>query len=72
MTLEAIIRRVHRISAILFLLAVFPAGYFSVTGNPASPSPVVYIPLIFLLGLSLTGIYQLVKPWIRQLRAPGG
>jgi hypothetical protein len=39
MTVEAFVRKVHRISAILFLLAVFPAGYFSVTGNPASPSP---------------------------------
>jgi hypothetical protein len=69
MTVEAFIRRVHRIFAILFLLSIPPAGYASFTGDPASPSPVVYVPLFPLLILTLTGTYQLVMPWIRQIRA---
>jgi hypothetical protein len=30
---------------------------------------VVYLPLFPLLGLTLTGTYLLVRPWVRRLRA---
>jgi|GEM_PF-3302549 len=66
---DAILRKIHRISAIVFLLSIPPAGYFSFTGDPLSPSPVVYVPLFPLLALTLTGTYQLVAPWIRAFRA---
>jgi hypothetical protein len=69
MTFEAFIRRVHRIFAILFLLSIPPAAYASFQGDPASPSPVVYVPLFPLLVLTLTGTYQLAMPWIRHFRA---
>lgn len=68
MTVERFLRRFHRIMAILFLLSIPPAGYFSFTGDPTSPSPVVYIPLFPLLGLTLTGTYMLVRPWVMRLR----
>jgi hypothetical protein len=32
-------RRVHRILAVLFLLTIPPAAYFSFTGDPDSPHP---------------------------------
>lgn len=62
--MAGILRRVHRIIAILFLISIPPAAYASFTGNPTAPSPVVYIPLFPLLGLVLTGTYLLVRPWI--------
>jgi hypothetical protein len=66
---DRIVTKVHRISAGLFLVSILPAGFASFTGDPAHPSPVVYVPLIFLFGLTLTGTYQLVVPWIRRRRA---
>ena len=47
--------RVHRIFAVLFLLAIPPAAYFSFTGNPASPHPLVYAPLFPLALMTITG-----------------
>jgi hypothetical protein len=69
MAAEAFLRRAHRVIAVLFLVSIPPAAYFSFTGDPASPSPVVYLPLFPLLGLTLTGTYLLVRPWVRRLRA---
>ena len=66
---ERIINKTHRWSAGLFLLAIIPAGYASFTGNPESPSPLVYLPLPFLFALILTGTYQLVLPWVRRRKA---
>jgi hypothetical protein len=66
---HGIIVKVHRWCAGLFLLSVVPAAYASFTGDPDSPSPLVYLPLPFLLVLTLTGTYQLVIPWIRKRRA---
>jgi hypothetical protein len=66
---EHAINRIHRWSAGLFLLSTIPAGYASLTGDPASPSPLVYLPLPFLFALMVTGTYQLVLPWIRRRRA---
>jgi hypothetical protein len=69
MTLGSIVRKAHRIFALLFLLTIPPAAYFSLTGDPNTPSPFVYLPLFPLLFLTLGGIYLLVSPWIRTLRA---
>ena len=66
---EGVIRKIHRIAAGLFLLSIPPAAYFSFTGDPAAPSPVVYIPLFPLFALTITGTYQLVLPWVRKNRA---
>ena len=63
---DRIITKGHRVSAGLFLLAMIPAGYASFKGDMASP--LVYLPLPFLFALILTGIYQLVAPWIRRAR----
>jgi hypothetical protein len=65
-TADAALRKIHRVSAILFLISTIPAGFASFQGG--EPSPVVYIPLVFLLGLALTGCYQLVAPWLRRRR----
>lgn len=72
MTADSLLRKAHRVMAGLFLLSIPPAAYFSFTGDPASPHPVVYLPLFPLLGLTLTGIYQLVAPWVRKRRAALG
>lgn len=63
---DTFVRRIHRISATLFLLSIPPAAYASFTGGT---SPWVYVPLAPLLFLALTGSYQLVMPWVRRRRA---
>ena len=68
MSVESVIRRTHRIVAGLFLLTIVPAAYFSFTGDPNSPHPLVYAPLLPLLLLTVTGSYQLVLPWSRRRR----
>jgi len=66
MSAESVIRKTRRIVAGVFLLAIVPAAYLSFTGDPNSPHPLVYAPLLPLLLLTLTGTYQLVKPWTRR------
>lgn len=68
MTADGFLRRAHRVIAALFLITIPPAGYFSFTATGDDVSPVVYFPLIPLLGLVLTGSYLLVRPWIERLR----
>jgi hypothetical protein len=65
---DVLLRRIHRLIAALFLLTIPPAAYFSFTGDPSAPSPVVYLPLIPLFGLTITGSYLLVKPWVNGSR----
>ena len=67
--MSPLVRKIHRVMAILFVIAIPPAAYGSFTGDPANPSFVVYLPLFPLLFLTLTGIYQLVRPWLRRARA---
>jgi hypothetical protein len=62
-------RRVHRILAVLFLLTIPPAAYFSFTGDRDSPHPVVYLPLFPLALMVITGTWMLVRPWITYWRA---
>lgn len=69
MSAESVIRKTHRVVAGLFLITVVPAAYLSFTGNPDSPHPLVYAPLLPLLLLTVTGTYQLVLPWTRRRRA---
>lgn len=68
MTADAFLRRVHRVIAFLFLVSIPPAAYFSFTAIGDEVSPVVYFPLVPLLGLTLTGSYLLVRPWVQRLR----
>jgi hypothetical protein len=70
MSAESAIRKTHRVVAGLFLITIVPAAYFSFTGDPNSPHPLVYAPLLPLLLLTMTGTYQLVLPWTRRRRAP--
>jgi heme A synthase len=70
MSVESVVRRTHRVVAGIFLLTIVPAAYFSFTGDPNSPHPLVYAPLLPLLLLIVTGTYQLVLPWTRR-RRPG-
>ncbi len=72
MSAESVIRKTHRIVAGLFLITFVPAAYFSVTSDPNSPHPLVYAPLLPLLLLTLTGTYQLVRPWTRRRPARAG
>lgn len=65
--LHSIVTRVHRVAALLFLLAVVPAAIASARGG--GPAFLVYLPLVFLAALALTGVYQLVAPWVRRVRA---
>jgi hypothetical protein len=69
MAADVFIRRFHRVNAVLFLVSIPPAAFFSFAAAGGDPSPVVYIPLLPLLGLTLTGTYQLVMPWVRWRRA---
>lgn len=70
MKAHAIIVKLHRIAAALFLLAIPFAAYFSMTGDDTSdPHPLVYAPLLPMLFLTLTGTYQLVRPWVLKARA---
>ena len=69
-TADAFLRRTHRVIAALFLVTIPPAGYFSFTATGDEVSPVVYFPLIPLLGLVLTGSYLLVRPWVQRFRSP--
>ncbi len=69
MSAESVIRKTHRVVAGLFLITFVPAAYLSATGDPNSPHPLVYGPLLPLLLLTVTGTYQLVKPWTRRRRA---
>jgi hypothetical protein len=66
MSADSAIRRTHRVVAGLFLITMVPAAYFSFTGDPAAPHPLVYAPLFPLLLLTVTGTYQLVVPWTRR------
>jgi hypothetical protein len=68
MPAEVFLRRTHRVIAVLFLVTIPPAAYFSFTATGDEVSPVVYFPLVPLLGLALTGSYLLVKPWVERLR----
>ena len=62
-------RRVHRIVGGLFLLSIPPAAYFSFTGDPLAPHPVVYVPLFPLALMAITGAWMLVRPWIESWRS---
>jgi hypothetical protein len=64
---ERVINKVHRVCAGGLLLTMVPAGYVSFKGDQASPF--VYLPLLFLFPLIITGTYQLVLPWVRKARA---
>jgi hypothetical protein len=68
-TADALLRRIHRVIAFLFLVTIPPAAYVSFTASGDDVSPVVYFPLVPLLGLTLTGSYLLVRPWVQRLRA---
>jgi hypothetical protein len=69
MSVESVVRRTHRVVAGMFLLTIVPAAYFSFTGDPDAPHPLVYAPLLPLFLLIVTGSYQLVLPWTRRRRA---
>lgn len=67
MATETFLRKAHRIIAVLFLLSIPPAFIASFTSSTVSP--VVYLPLFPLLGLTLTGTYFLIKPWLPRRKA---
>ena len=61
-------RRIHRVFAVLFLLPIPPAAYFSFTGDPDAPSPFVYLPLVPLGLMTVTGTVMLIRPWVQKRR----
>lgn len=62
-------RKLHRILAVLFLLTMPTAAYFSFTGDdPANPHPLVYAPLFPLVLMIVTGTWMLVRPWLANAR----
>lgn len=64
---DRVITKVHRVCAGFLLLTMLPAGYASFQGG--KPVILVYLPLLFLFPLILTGTWQLVAPWVRKARA---
>jgi hypothetical protein len=62
-----VITKIHRVCAGGLLLTMIPAGYVSFKGD--ATSVFVYLPLVFLFPLIITGTYQLVLPWVRKARA---
>jgi hypothetical protein len=62
-----VITKIHRVCAGGLLLSMVPAAYVSFQGDKASFF--VYLPLLFLFPLIITGTYQLVLPWVRKARA---
>lgn len=70
MNVHVVLVKIHRVAAALFLLAIVPAAYFSMTASAgAEPHPLVYGPLLPMAILTLTGTYQLVRPWVGRRRA---
>ncbi len=67
MAAEVRLRRFHRVVAVLFLVSIVPAGFASSRGG--QPAFAVYLPLFPLLGLTVTGSYLLVRPWVQRLRS---
>ena len=66
-----VLRRIHRVLALLFLLSIPPAAWASFQGgDPADPSPLVYLPLFPMAILTLTGTSLLVRPWVQRWRKP--
>ena len=66
---DRFLRRGHRVVAATFLLTIPPAAYFSTAGATDPPSVFVYLPLIPLFGLIISGTYLLVRPWVQKARA---
>jgi hypothetical protein len=64
---QHVINKIHRVCAGGLLLTMIPAAYVSFQGD--ATSPFVYLPLLFLFPLIITGTYQLVLPWVRKARA---
>jgi uncharacterized membrane protein YfhO len=64
---HAVITKIHRVCAGLLLLSMVPAAIVSFQGSKTSFF--VYLPLLFLFPLIITGTYQLVLPWIRKYKA---
>lgn len=69
MAFSTTLLRAHRVIAVLFLLSIPPASFFSLSAAGSEVSPVVYLPLFPLFGLTLTGSDLLRRPWVRRLRA---
>jgi uncharacterized membrane protein YadS len=70
MKAHAVLVKLHRIAAALFLLAIPFAAYASFTAEEgAEPSFLVYLPIFPMLFLTITGTYQLVRPWVLKARA---
>ena len=64
---HAVIVKIHRICAGLLLLSMVPAAIVSFQGDKTSVF--VYLPLLFLFPLIITGTYQLALPWVRKYKA---
>lgn len=70
MAADAFLRKSHRVVAVVFLVTIPLAAWASFQGgDPANPSPLVYLPLFPLLGLTISGTYMLVRPWVLKRRA---
>lgn len=70
MNLHALVLRSHRVIATLWLLFIAIALSLEAVGGPESPF--VTIPIVVtLLGLIITGIYMLARPWVLRFRAHG-
>lgn len=67
MAADAVLRRAHRLVAVLFLLTIPPAAVAS--GRGGDPTVWVYLPLAPLFVLVLSGVYLLVRPWVLRARA---
>ncbi len=58
--------RTHRVLAVRVPISIPAAAYFSSTGDPLAPHPLVYVPLFPLALLTVAGTWMLVPPWIKS------
>jgi membrane protein implicated in regulation of membrane protease activity len=68
MPLPAIVRRIHRLVATLWLGLLALALSLEAAGGPGSQLVILTV-VVFLLFLVLTGGYMFLRPWVNRIRA---
>lgn len=67
-TPSVVVRRTHRIASALWLLFLAVGLSINAAGGPESPLVIIPV-VVFLVYLTLTGIYMLLRPWVDRFRA---
>lgn len=67
-TTSFVIRRTHRIASALWLLFLAIGLLTGAEGGPEE-SPIIIPIVVFIVYLTVTGIYMLLRPWVNRFRA---